>query len=245
MRVSRVFVSSPLASGERATIGGDAANHIARVLRLRAGDPLMLFDGRGGEYEARLEAIQGAKVIAQIGEHRPVERESALRITLLQGIARGDRMDTIVQKATELGVARIVPVITERSVVKLAPHTAHRKHAHWLAIAVAACEQSGRNRVPELAQPQPITEATGRESAAGERRITLQPAAIPTLTEVAAGRAAVTLLIGPEGGLSPVEAEVAARAGFVGCRIGPRILRTETASLAAIAALQALGGDFT
>jgi 16S rRNA (uracil1498-N3)-methyltransferase len=244
VRVSRVFVTGPLATGERAAIGGDAANHIARVLRLRAGDPLTLFDGRGGEYEARIEALQGAKVVAEIGEHRPVERESALQITLLQGIARGDRMDTIVQKATELGVTRIVPVITERSVVKLAPHTAHRKHAHWLGIAVAACEQCGRNRVPELAQPQSVTEAARQESAPDARRITLQPGATATLASAAAGRAPITLLIGPEGGLSPVEAEAAARAGFIGCRIGPRILRTETASLAAIAALQALGGDF-
>lgn len=249
MRVSRVHVNAPLVSGAPAVLAGDAANHIARVLRLRPGDPLTLFDGRGGEYEARLSEVQGAKVIVQVGEHRDVERESALEITLLQGVARGDRMDTIVQKATELGVARIVPVLAERSVVKLNSHTSHRKHAHWLGIAIAACEQCGRNRVPEVAQPQSVADATSRECAPDDRCLMLVPGAPVTLAEgagVASGQRpnAVTLLIGPEGGLAPAETELATRAGFVGCRIGPRILRTETASLAAIAALQAIAGDF-
>jgi 16S rRNA (uracil1498-N3)-methyltransferase len=244
MRVSRVYVNGPLSAGERTLITGDAANHIARVLRLRPNDAVILFDGRGGEYEAKLAEIQGAKVYAEIGEHRARERESTLDITLLQGIARGDRMDIIVQKATELGVTRIVPVITERSVVKLAPHTAHRKHAHWLAIAIAACEQCGRNRLPEIAQPQPISAATADESISGARRIMLVPGAEKTLASVATGPAPVALLIGPEGGLTSVESDIALRANFTGCRIGPRILRTETASLAAIAALQAVAGDF-
>lgn len=244
MRVSRVYVNGPLAAGERTLITGDAANHIARVLRLRPNDTVTLFDGRGGEYEAKLAELQGAKVIAEVGEHRPRERESTLEITLLQGIARGDRMDIIVQKATELGVTRIVPVITERSVVKLAPHTAHRKHAHWLGIAIAACEQCGRNRLPEIAQPGSISDATADVSIAGARRIMLVPGAEKALNSVATGAAAIALLIGPEGGLTSVESDVALRAGFTGCRIGPRILRTETASLAAIAALQTVAGDF-
>lgn len=244
MRVSRVYVSAPLVSGAAAVLSGDAANHIARVLRLRPGDPLALFDGRGGEYEAKLTELQGAKVIVQVGEHRAQERESKLRITLLQGIARGDRMDTIVQKATELGVARIVPVMTERSVVKLSSHNAHKKHAHWLAIAIAACEQCGRNRLPELAQPQTVSDAVSRECEPNSRCLLLVPGAAATLAATARGSTSITLLIGPEGGLSAMESEIAIRAGFTGCRIGPRILRTETASLAAIAALQAIAGDF-
>jgi 16S rRNA (uracil1498-N3)-methyltransferase len=244
MRLSRVYVDAPLAAGERATLAGDAANHIGRVLRLRVGDPLTLFDGRGGEYDARVADLQGAKVIAQVGEHRILERESGLEITLLQGIARGDRMDTIVQKATELGVTRIVPVTTERSVVKLARDTSHRKHAHWLAVAIAACEQCGRNRLPEIAQPQTLEDATRASTLSTQRRLMLAPGAAITLSAAAPDAAPVALLIGPEGGLSPAEAEIAARAGFVACRVGPRILRTETASLAAIAVLQANAGDF-
>ena len=244
MRLNRVYVSAPLVSGAPAVLSGDAANHIGRVLRLRPGDPLTLFDGHGGEYAAKVNEIQGAKVIVQVGEHRAVERESKLHITLLQGIARGDRMDTIVQKATELGVARIVPVMTERSVVKLSSHNAHRKHAHWLAIAIAASEQCGRNRLVELTQPQTVADAISRECAPDSRCLMLEPDAASTLLTAAERVGSLTLLIGPEGGLSSLESDIATRAGFTPCRLGPRILRTETASLAAIAALQAIAGDF-
>jgi 16S rRNA (uracil1498-N3)-methyltransferase len=244
MRVSRVYVETPLAAGERATLSGDAANHIARVLRARVGDPLTLFDGRGGEYDARIAEMQGAKIIAEVGTHHSIERESALEITLLQGVARGDRMDTIVQKATELGVTRIVPVTTERSVVKLTRETAHRKHAHWRAVAIAACEQCGRNRLPELAQPQMLSDAARSSTLSTQLRLMLAPGASSTLLAAAAKATSIALLIGPEGGLAPVEVDIATRAGFVACSVGPRILRTETASLAAIAALQAVAGDF-
>lgn len=244
MRLNRVYVGAPLVSGAPAVLAGDAANHIARVLRLRPGDALTLFDGHGGEYAAKVTELQGAKVIVQVGEHRDVERESKLHITLLQGIARGDRMDTIVQKATELGVARLVPVMTERSVVKLSSHNSHRKHAHWLGIAIAACEQCGRNRLVELAQPQTVADAISRECSPDSRCLMLEPDGASTLLAAAAQAESLTLLIGPEGGLSSLEAEIATRAGFTPCRLGPRILRTETASLAAIAALQAIAGDF-
>jgi len=244
MRLNRVYVETPLAAGERAQLGGDAANHIARVLRLRVGDPLSLFDGRGGEYEARIAELRGSQVVADVGEHRAIERESKLELTLLQGIARGDRMDTIVQKATELGVTRIVPVVTERSVIKLARDTGHRKHAHWLAIAIAACEQCGRNRLPEVAQPQALADAARASTLSTQQRLMLAPGGTETLCSVASSAASIALLIGPEGGLSSVESEIAKRAGFIGCRVGPRILRTETASLAALAALQAIAGDF-
>lgn len=244
MRLNRVYVGAPLVIGSPAILAGDAANHIGRVLRLRPGDPLTLFDGRGGEYAAQVTDLQGAKVIVQVGDHRAVERESKLHITVLQGIARGDRMDTIVQKATELGVARLVPVMTERSVVKLSSHNAHRKHAHWLAIAIGACEQCGRNRLLELTQPQTVADAISRECSPDSRCVMLEPDAASTLHSAAQGAESLTLLIGPEGGLSSLETEIATRAGFTPCRLGPRILRTETASLAAIAALQAIAGDF-
>jgi len=244
MRLSRVYVEAPLTAGERVELQGNAANHIARVLRLGAGDPLTLFDGRGGEYAARIAELRGAKVAADVSEHRAIERESKLELTLLQGIARGDRMDTIVQKATELGVTRIVPVATERSVVKLARDTAHRKHAHWLAIAIAACEQCGRNRLPQIAQPQAFVDAARANTLPSQLRLMLAPGAHATLLTIASAAASIALLIGPEGGLSALETEIAARAGFMACSVGPRILRTETASLAAIAALQAVAGDF-
>jgi 16S rRNA (uracil1498-N3)-methyltransferase len=244
MRLSRVYVEAPLAAGERATLTGDAANHIARVLRSRVGDPLTLFDGRGGEYQAHVAELSGAKVIAEVGEHHAIERESSLDITLLQGIARSDRMDAIVQKATELGVTRIVPVATERSVVRLAREIAHRKHAHWLAVAIAACEQCGRNRLPEVAQPQTLPTAIRDEASSPRQYILLAPGGRIALSTVAANEEPITLLIGPEGGLSAAEVELALKSGFIACRVGPRILRTETASLAAIAALQAIAGDF-
>lgn len=244
MRLTRVHVAVPLAAGERTTLEGDAANHIARVLRARVGDALTLFDGRGGEYAARVAELRGAKVMADVGEHRAIERESSLEITLLQGIARGDHMDTIVQKSTELGVRRIVPVIAERSVVKIARDTAHRKHAHWRAVAIAACEQCGRNRLPEIAQPQSLADVVQADTLSTQLRLMLAPGAASTLLTAAAHTPSVALLIGPEGGLAPPEVEFATRAGFTACRVGPRILRTETASLAAIAALQVIAGDF-
>jgi 16S rRNA (uracil1498-N3)-methyltransferase len=244
MRPTRVHVDASLTPGEHTTLEGDAANHIAKVLRARVGDTLTLFDGRGGEYNARITEFKGARVIAQIGEHRPIERESRLAIALLQGIARGDRMDTIVQKATELGVTRIVPVMTERSVVKIVRDSAHRKHAHWRAIAIAACEQCGRNRLPEVAQPQTLADAVRASTLTSRLRLMLSPGASATLLAAATDATSIALLIGPEGGLTPLEVEIAGRAGFSACSVGPRILRTETASLAALAALQAIAGDF-
>jgi 16S rRNA (uracil1498-N3)-methyltransferase len=244
MRLNRVYVETPLTVNTPITMSRDPANHISRVLRLRVGDPLTLFDGRGGEFDARVVELRGAKVVAQVGGHHAVERESKLQLTLLQGIARGDRMDMIVQKATELGVTRIVPISTERSVVKLAREVAHRKHAHWAAIVVAACEQCGRNQLPEIAQPQTFSDAVRADALSSQLRLMLAPGAPTTLLGAASSATAVALLIGPEGGLAPLETEIAERAGFTPCRVGPRILRTETASLAAIAALQAIAGDF-
>jgi 16S rRNA (uracil1498-N3)-methyltransferase len=244
MRLTRVHVGQKLVSGKGIGIPEQSGLHLTRVLRLDVGAPVTLFDGSGGEYAATLER-DGKKVWARVGEFDPVERESPLDITLLQGIARGERMDLIVQKATELGVTRIVPVFAERSVVKADAKQRERKLEHWQAIAIAACEQCGRNRVPRVGEPRGLGDAIAAlpESAA---RCLLAADAQETLTGFATrtlGRPLV-LLIGPEGGIADNEHQYARANGFVACRLGPRILRTETAGLAALATLQAIAGDF-
>jgi 16S rRNA (uracil1498-N3)-methyltransferase len=242
MRLSRVFVDVPLASGARVELGGSAAAHVSRVLRLRAGEPLTLFNGRGGEFAARLEAVQGGRVAVQVGEAQALERESPLELRLVQGISRGERMDLVVQKATELGVAEIVPVITERSVVRLDAAQAQRRGEHWRAITIAACEQSGRNRVPQIRAVLSLAEFL-RGDEAPATRLLLSPAAALRLGETPRPGGPVTLLIGPEGGLTPQEQEDALARGYVGVRMGPRVLRTETAAIVALTLLQREFGD--
>jgi 16S rRNA (uracil1498-N3)-methyltransferase len=204
---------------------------------------LTVFNGNGGEYAARIEALGRDEVTLSIGAFEPAERESPLQLTLIQGIARGERMDTIVQKATELGVARIVPLAAERSVVRLSAGAAERRAAHWQAVAIAACEQCGRNRVPQVGAPVTLPAALTALPPQGAR-VTLSPSADLPLSELPA-ESAVTLLIGPEGGLTAGETDLAAHAGFVARRLGPRVLRTETASLVALAVLQAGRGDLS
>lgn len=241
MRLTRVFVEEPLATGSTLSIGGSAANHIMRVLRAREGDELTLFDGRGGEYGARVAGFRKDSVQVEVKEHRDVERESALDLTLAQGISRGERMDWVMQKATELGVTRIIPVVTERTMVKLDERQAERKIEHWRAIVISACEQCGRNRVPEVALPMPYIEAV-RSIDAEVTRVLLSPSG--TLRARDLGHSTrIAMLIGPEGGLSDNEQEAALAAGFQPLRMGPRILRTETAAIAALAALQHNFGD--
>jgi 16S rRNA (uracil1498-N3)-methyltransferase len=244
MRLTRVFVGQKLISGKGVGISEQSGLHLTRVLRLDVGAPLTLFDGTGGEYAATLER-DGKKVWARVGAFDAVERESALDITLLQGIARGERMDLIIQKATELGVARIMPVFAERSVVKADARQRERKLEHWQAIAIAACEQCGRNRVPLVGEPLGLGDAIGALPEVSARCL-LAADGGETLTAFAArtrGRPLV-LLIGPEGGIADNEQQFARANGFVTCSLGPRILRTETAGLAALATLQAVAGDF-
>ncbi len=242
MRLTRIFVEQRLVSGKGVGLPEQAGLHLTRVLRLDPGAPVTLFDGSGGEYEGTLER-DGRNWWAKVGKHHAVERESALSITLLQGISRGERMDLIIQKATELGVTRIVPVLAERSVVKIDAKQRDRKRDHWQAIAVAACEQSGRNRVPPVAEAVSLGDAIAALPAEGARCLLAVDGDAP-LSDVPVG-GPVTLLIGPEGGLADNEQKFARAHDFRGYRIGPRILRTETAGLAAIAALQTLGGDFS
>jgi 16S rRNA (uracil1498-N3)-methyltransferase len=244
MRLTRVYVEQPLAPDARVRLEGATANHIRRVLRLATGAALTVFDGRGGEYQARIEGAAEDAVSVAVGSHQPIERESPLAITLAQGVSRGERMDLVVQKATELGVRHIVPVLTERTVVRLGAEQADPKVRHWRAIAVAACEQCGRNAVPEIAAPLALHEFL-RSVAALEpqaARLVLAPGGGLRIRDLEAAHAAV-LLIGPEGGLSELEQRAASEAGFRALRLGPRVLRTETAAIAALAALQQRLGD--
>ena len=242
MRLTRVYVDAPLAAGTRVTLEGGAASHVTRVLRLRVGEALTLFNGSGGEYAASIEQSQGGRVAVAIGGQRAIERESPLALTLAQGVSRGERMDLVVQKATELGVSGLVPVLTERSVVRLTAQQAERRLNHWRAIAVAACEQSGRNRLPAIAAPVPLKDFL-RSGTDGMTRLLLSPGAGATLADVPRPVTAVTVLIGPEGGLAQAEQEAAVAAGFKAVRLGPRVLRTETAAIVALTLLQREFGD--
>lgn len=241
MRLTRSFIELPLRAGDTVALPEDAAAHLVRVLRLQAGDPCVLFNGDGFDYDARLVAAGKREARAEITGARRIDSESPLRITLLQGIARGEKMDFILQKATELGVARILPVDSERSEVKLDAQRAAKRLAHWREVVISACEQSGRARIPETAVPQPLARAAALRDGRG---FLLDPLAGNTLSSLRGGDLqACTLAIGPEGGWSPRDREQLSAAGYEGLRLGPRVLRTETAGIAAISALQALCGD--
>jgi 16S rRNA (uracil1498-N3)-methyltransferase len=236
----RFYAPFPLASGAEVELPERAARHVA-VLRLGRGDAIALFDGSGGEYAAELTRVSRDAAHARIGKKTPTERESPLAVTLAQCVSSGDRMDLTLQKATELGVRRIVPLASERSIVRLSPERADRRVAHWRGVVTAACEQSGRNCVPEIAA---ITDLDVflAVPAGDELRLILAPDAARDLKTFPPARA-VSLLVGPEGGLSPSERARAEAKGYAAVRFGPRVLRTETAPLAAIAAMQVLWGD--
>jgi 16S rRNA (uracil1498-N3)-methyltransferase len=243
MRLTRCYVPAPLHAGDARLLPREVSAHVARVLRARPGQMLTLFDGRGGEYDARIVAIDRRGVQVQIELHRAVERESALAVTLLQAMARGERMDFIVQKATELGVAGIVALASQRSVVRLDAEGLARRCEHWRAVAISACEQCGRNRVPGIAAVADLESACAQCDAAGARLL-LAPGADLTLTAAAGQASSISLAVGPEGGFSDEELALAQHHGFRCCRLGPRVLRAETAPLAALAAIQAVAGDF-
>jgi len=220
-----------------------AAHHAARVLRLRAGDAVTLFNGQGGEYAARIVAIGKRDVEVEIGRHDPVERESLLAVTLVQSISSGERMDLTIQKAVELGVTRIVPVESARSVVRLDGERAAKRQQHWQQVAISACEQCGRNRIPEVRTISPL-DAWLAAMEADTLRWILLPGADTALRDLPRPQKSVELLVGPEGGFTDDETGAARRAGYRPVRLGPRVLRTETAAPALLAALQALWGDF-
>jgi 16S rRNA (uracil1498-N3)-methyltransferase len=252
VRLTRCFVPRPLAAESSMLLPAGPSMHIARVLRLRVGALLTLFDGRGGEFEASILALERGGVRVQLGAHRAVEREAPVSITLLQCLVRAERMDFIVQKATELGVAAIVPLASRHSVVRLDDPGAQRRQRHWQAVAVSACEQCGRNRIPELQSPRALDRgcAESDSPAAPGARLLLLPEGPHTLAGAVVGLSGpatglhLSLLSGPEGGFSADEIALAQQHGFVACRLGPRVLRAETAPLAALATIQALIGDF-
>ncbi len=242
MRLTRCHVDAPLSVGTSLALPETAANHLARVLRLREGDACVLFNGDGHDYDARLTAISKRGVVADIVGARAIDNESPLRVILLQGIARGEKMDLILQKATELGVAAIIPVMAERTEVKLDAERTEKRVAHWRSVIASACEQSGRARLPSLSAPASLADAA-RDVGTGATKLTLDPTCDVALATVEIASGAVVVAIGPEGGWSPRDRDTLSAAGFTGLRLGPRILRTETAGLAAIAALQSRFGD--
>lgn len=242
-RKPRLYVPGEVPAHGVCALPADQAHHAAHVLRLAAGDAVVAFDGRGSEYAATVERISKAGVTLTLGEPQAVDRESPLEVTLAQGISSGERMDYTIQKAVELGVAAIQPLATERSVVRLGAERAAKRLAHWQGVVVAACEQCGRNRVPQVLPVAPLTAWLGSLPASA-LRLTLTPGAARRLAELDRPAAPIVLLVGPEGGLSPREHEDALASGFTPLRLGPRVLRTETAAVAALAALQTLWGDF-
>ncbi|KAF1720360.1 16S rRNA (uracil(1498)-N(3))-methyltransferase [Pseudoxanthomonas wuyuanensis] len=244
MRMTRCHVELSLTPGATVTLPESAAGHLTRVLRLREGDECVLFNGDGHDYAARIVAAGKRETLAEVLNATPVENESPLRIALVQGVARGEKMDLILQKATELGVAAFVPVIAERTEVKLDAERAQKRLAHWRSVVVAACEQSGRAVVPPVAPASALAQLGGQIDAES-LRLTLDPSGEFALSTLPAPAAmALTIAIGPEGGWSPRDRSVLQSMGFSGLRLGPRVLRTETAGLAAIAALQSRFGDF-
>jgi 16S rRNA (uracil1498-N3)-methyltransferase len=241
VRLTRVYVDAQLVPGALFALPAETAAHVAKVLRARSGDALLLFNGDGREFSGEIDSVRGSNVSVAIGAANGVDRESPLQLTLLQCIPRGDRMDFILQKATELGVTRIVPIVSQRSVVRLDERQAQAKAAHWRAVAISACEQCGRNRLPTLDAPQRLLDYLGG-TAAVATRLVLDPAADGGGMGHEAG-GGMEIAVGPEGGFAPDELDALRTVGFVPIRLGPRILRTETAAIAAVTVLQTRFGD--
>jgi len=242
VRLTRVHSAGAGAEGAEIALSETAATHVARVLRLRAGDPLIVFDGHGSDFRAEIAAIAGGAVRARLIERLPAHPESPLSVTLVQAVSRGDRMDWTLQKATELGVRTIVPVFAGRSVVRLDTARAETRLRHWQAVVVSACEQSGRSFVPEVRRPEPLR-AYLAATPSPALRVLLDPEAETELADLAPAGDDVHLLIGPEGGLDEAERAATREAGFGAVRLGPRVLRTETAGVVALSVLQSRWGD--
>jgi 16S rRNA (uracil1498-N3)-methyltransferase len=242
MRIPRCHTTQSLSQGAQVTLEEEPAHHLHHVLRLRPGDDVLLFDNSGNEYSATLELVSKQGVTALVGEKTRYEDKARLKIHLMLGLSRGERMDLALQKATELGVTRITPTLTRRCVVKLNDKKRASRMAHWRRVVINACEQSGRCRLPQLDEPLEIDHAIMQHNS--QLALLLDPGSEQCLFQIPPPESSVSILIGPEGGLTSQERSQAYRQGFLGLRLGPRILRTETAPLAAIAAIQTLWGDF-
>jgi 16S rRNA (uracil1498-N3)-methyltransferase len=241
--VPRFYVDAALAAGGSCELPEETAHHAVHVLRVRAGEEVTLFNGRGGEYAARVSSIHKLRVSLEVLEHRAIERESPLRVVLVQGVSSGERMEFTIRKAVELGVAEIRPVLAAASVARPKGERAASRQAHWQRIAISACEQCGRNAVPIV---HPLGASLHPPEGNGVAiRILLAPLAERPFSEVVDGKGpGFSLAAGPEAGFDAKEEEAFVAAGFVRASLGPRVLRTETAALAALAALNALRGDF-
>lgn len=239
MRLSRFFIDATLSLGEH-ELPEAQAHYIGRVLRMAEGDALQLFDGSGQEFRGTLLEVGKKRVRVQLDETFPGQTESALRIHLGQGLSRGERMDWAIQKATELGVTEITPIVSERCEVRLKDERAEKRQLHWQQIAISACEQCGRSVVPLIHPPMPLAQWLKQSDA--ELKLVLHPVAEPLTSH--AKPTTLAFLIGPEGGLNDAEVDQAQDAGFHAARLGPRVLRTETAPVVALSVAQQLWGDF-
>lgn len=240
VRIPRLYLPAGLSPGEERELDERCHRHAVQVLRLKPGAPLVLFNGDGNDYPAELIQCERRSSRVRVTGRQPNPSESPLAITLVQGIAKGDHMDYSLQKAVELGVAGIIPVLCERSVLRLDDRRLEKKHEHWSGIILSACEQSGRSRIPELAPVQTLEAWLAGFSGPG---LVLDPRATAGLSDISPPAGQCSVLIGPEGGLTDGELDKASAAGLNAIRFGPRILRTETAASAILAALQLRWGD--
>lgn len=243
MALTRLFINNELRSGSEIQLDAVQARYLGRVLRLSAGDALTVFNGTNGEFAASVSSVGKSSGTILVESHIETATESPLRVHLVQGISRGERMDYVVQKATELGVKRITPVLSKYGVVKLDAKRAAKRRDHWQSVAESACEQSGRIRPPLIDEPQPLNTWFGEKTGDSDLDLILQPRAATALTSITAPQTKVCMLIGPEGGFSSGECDDAAAVGFKAVSLGPRILRTETAAAAALTVAQSLWGD--
>ena len=241
MREHRIYTAQPLAQGERIMLESGAARHLIQVLRLKTGSRCTLFNGDGHDYAAQITRAEKRVTEIEILERSTIEDLPPLHISLGIGISKGERMDFAIQKSVELGVTAITPLLTERCIVRLPPERLHKRLAHWRQVSIAACEQSGRRRLPDIEETQNLSEWLLRHT--GEPGLLLDHRAQANMQQIPAPAKKINLLIGPEGGLSKVERNTAIQSGFRAVRLGPRVLRTETAPLAAITAIQLLWGD--
>ncbi|MXS85841.1 16S rRNA (uracil(1498)-N(3))-methyltransferase [Nitrosomonas sp. HPC101] len=250
---ARFFHATSIHGAEQITLDSDTSHHAAQVLRLRQGDRVTLFDGTGGEFFGYIAQISKSACVVKIEHYQPIERESPLRITLAQAVCANEKMDWIIQKAVEQGIVRIQPLITGRTLVRLTEERARKRGLHWQKIIISACEQCGRNRIPQLLPAIPLSHWLEKKLMRKQKNnnpsghdIILSPVARLRLTELSPPESgeSITLLTGPEGGFTEEETGAVLHAGFIPIRLGNRILRTESAALAAIAAAQTLWGDY-
>lgn len=239
----RFYCDLPLVLGRLIELPSETARHAIGALRLRSGDVVTLFNGDGFEYAGQLEQ-RGKGAVVRLNECAEPTRESHLRVTLVQGISSADRMDLTLQKSVELGVAAIQPLMMRRSVVRLNGEKMEKRLRHWRGVVIAACEQCGRNRIPEVAEIADFSPWLRQIATQAQKCYLLDPEAQVGMSELSEPDTPILLLAGPEGGFDPVERNAAIAAGCIPLRLGPRILRTETAALAALAAMQAIWGDF-